>query len=192
MKKMLAAITGVALFGTSVWAESFSLDASHATLGFAVRHLVVSTVRGSFAEAAGSLETDASGIPAKAAVTIKAASLATGVADRDKHLRSPDFFDVEKYPELKFESTKIEKAADGVTITGNLTIRDVTKEVTIPCTLSGPITDPWGNVRIGLEGNTQVNRKDFGMVWSKVLDGGGLVVEDQVKIDVSLEFIKNK
>ena len=192
MKKILTAITGIALSVSSVWAESYSLDASHASLGFAVRHLVVSTVRGTFTQSSGSLETDASGIPAKASVTIKAASLESGVADRDKHLRSPDFFDVEKYPEIKFESTKIEKSADGVSVTGNLTIRDVTKEVTVPCTLSGPITDPWGNVRIGLEGNTQVNRKDFGMVWSKTLDGGGLVVEDTVKIDVSLEFIKNK
>ncbi|MFH0909379.1 MAG: YceI family protein [bacterium] len=154
--------------------------------------MVVSSTKGDFREFFGRIETDTNGVPTEAAVTIKAASVNTDNEDRDKHLRSPDFFDADNFPEVTFESTKIEKTDEGATIMGDLTIRGITRGVALPVSLSGPITDPWGNVRIGLEGSTMINRKAFGMVWSQVLDAGGVVVDDVVKIDVSVEAIKNK
>jgi len=192
MNKAYALILGMTVAASSALADSYTIDKAHTTLGFSVKHMVVSSTKGKFQDFTGTIEAGADGVPSKASATIKAASLDTDNEDRDKHLRSPDFFDADKFPEVTFESTKIEKTGDGATITGNLTIRGVTKEIALPVSLSGPVTDPWGNVRIGLEGSTKINRKDFGMIWNKTLDAGGLVVDDTVKIDVSVEAIKDK
>jgi polyisoprenoid-binding protein YceI len=192
MKHMLTLAAMAALSASAARGGTFELDTAHTTLGFGVKHLVVSTVHGKFNAFSGTIETGDDGLPTKLEAKIDVASIDTDNADRDKHLRSADFFDAESHPAITFESTKVEKSGDGVNVTGNLTIRGVTKEVVLPLTLNGPITDPWGNTRIGLEGQTTINRKDFGLVWNKTLDGGGVVVGDDVKINVSTEGILKK
>lgn len=188
-KMMVAVLSSSVLVAMG---DSYTIDPAHTTIGFTVRHVMVSNVRGKFDDASGKLETGADGAIAKASATIKAATIDTANADRDKHLRGPDFFDTEKFPTVTFESTKVEKSADGANITGDLTIHGVTKEITLPVTVSGPVKDPWGNDRMGLEGSAKINRKDFGLVWNKALDSGGVVVSDEVKLEISLEATKDK
>lgn len=188
----MSMLAGLVMVSPVVRAATYDLDASHTTVGFGVRHMVVTTVHGKFNEFKGSLEVSEAGAIEKVSATITAGSVDTDNADRDKHLRSPDFFDAEKFPSLTFESKKVEKSGEAYNVTGDLTIRGVTKEITLPLTLSGPITDPWGNVRVGVEGQTKINRKDYGLVWNKTLDGGGLVVGDEVTINISAEAIQKK
>ena len=155
--------------------------------------MVVSTTKGEFAEYTGGFEYDAAD-PAslKANATIKVASVDTRNAKRDDHLRNSDFFDVANHPEITFVSTSAEAVGDQVVLTGDLTIKGVTKEIKLPLTVNGPVTDPWGNVRVGLEGKTKINRHDFGITWSKAMDGGGLVVGDEVTLDIVVEGTQKK
>jgi polyisoprenoid-binding protein YceI len=178
---------GSALAAPVAKSDVYELDGAHTTIGFGVRHLVVSTVHGKFNAFTGSIELDNDGAPVKASAVIEATSIDTDNQKRDDHLRGADFFDVAKFPQVTFESTKIAKAGDAFNVTGNLTMHGVTKEITIPMTLSGPVTDPWGNVKIGLEGSAKVDRKDYGLVWNKTLDGGGVVVGDDVTLTISIE-----
>lgn len=183
---------GVMMLAAASRAATYELDVSHTTIGFGVKHMVVSTTYGKFGAFGGSLEMGDDGVLSKASAEIEVASIDTKNEKRDEHLRSPDFFDAAKFPKITFESTKVEKAGDGVKVTGNLTIRDVTKEVEIPVSVSGPVKDPWGNERIGVEGTLKINRKDYGLTWSKTMDGGGLVVGDEVSITISAEGIKKQ
>lgn len=194
MSRLFKAVLAAAvLTATTVHAESWAVDKNHSNVNFQIRHLM-SKVNGRFTDFSGTIDAD----PAKpdaAAVefTIKSASIDTGVADRDKHLRSADFFDVEKYPELTFKGTKVTaKGKDQFEVAGKLTIRDVTKDVTLPVSFLGTAKDPWGNDRAGFETTVTLNRKDFGIVWNKALDSGGMLLADEVLVTIALEAPKKK
>jgi polyisoprenoid-binding protein YceI len=194
MKKVFAALTIAAAltsFGLEARAATYNIDASHTTIGFAVKHMVVANVKGSFGEFSGTINYDAEAPESMtASAVIQAASIDTKNADRDAHLRNEDFFDTEQFPEITFQTTSVSGTAPNITLTGDLTMKGVTKEISLPVELAGPITDPWGNERIGLSGEATINRKDFNINWSKTLDSGGLVVADNVKLIIEIEGIK--
>ena len=170
----------------------YTIDASHTRLGFSARHAMVTTVRGQFGEFEGTAHVDTAN-PANSSVnvTIQTASIDTRSEDRDGHLKSADFFDVENNPTITFKSTKVERDGDDWNITGDLTIKDVTKSVTIPFEHTGSAQDPFGNTRIGFEGSTSINRKDFGLTWNAALETGGVLVSEKVKLDFDISAIKN-
>ena len=188
---VLVALAGSA--ATSSAADKYTVDPSHSSIGFAVRHMVVSKVKGYFNEYTATILYDDKDITKSSAeVTIKTASIDTRDAKRDEHLRTPDFFDAAKYPEITFKSKRIEKSGEGFVAVGDLTMRGVTKEIQLPFTFAGVVTDPWGNTRLGLSASTKLNRQDYGVSWSKSLDSGGLVVSDDVEIAIEIEAIKAK
>jgi polyisoprenoid-binding protein YceI len=165
-------------------AGDYALDASHTRVGFVARHAMVTKVRGQFDELEGTAHIDTVN-PANSSVkvTIKAASVSTGNEGRDQHVVGEDFFDVEKYPELTFVSTDVKRDGTDWTITGDLTIKNVTKPVTIEFEETGSAIDPWGNTRIGFEGETSINRTDWGLNWNAALEAGGVVVSEGVKLE---------
>ncbi|MBY5162164.1 YceI family protein [Salsipaludibacter albus] len=169
----------------------YVLDDSHSRLGFVARHAMVTKVRGSFSEfsASGHFDPENPG-ESNAAVTIQAASIDTGNEDRDTHLRSNDFFDMENHPEIRFTSTDVTKDGDVFNVTGDLTIKGTTKSVTIPFEFTGAATDPFGNERVGFEGSVQVNRKDWDLNWNAPLNAGGVLVSDKVTLELDLSAIK--
>jgi len=168
----------------------YALDPTHTRLGFSTRHAMVTTVRGSFKEFSGEAVVDTENPAAsKVTVNIKAASIDTGVADRDGHLRSADFFDAETYPDITFVSTHVARDGDDWTITGDLTIKDVTKPISIEFEQTGSARDPFGNVRLGFEGQTTINRKDWGLSWNAALETGGFLVSDKIKLDFDISAI---
>jgi polyisoprenoid-binding protein YceI len=174
-------------------ADVYTIDPAHSDVSFQVRHLV-SQVRGRFNDYGGTINMDPANL-AKSSVEfrVKAASIDTQLPDRDKHLRSADFFDAEKYPEIVFKSSKITATGkDKYDVAGTLTIRGVSKPVTLPVTFLGNVKDPWGNEKAGFSTETEVNRKDFGMVWNAALDNGGVVLGDTVKVAIDLEVLKQK
>ena len=179
--------------GAALAADEYNIDPAHSSVEFAVKHMVISTVKGNFADFSGVLMYDQND-PTKTSVdvVIKAASIDTNNDKRDNHLRSADFFETEKYPDITFKSTKIEKTKDGLTMTGTLTIRGVSKEVSMPVQLTDTMTDPWGSVRFGAETGLDINRQDYGVSWNNVMDNGGLVVSDNVKIMINVELVKKK
>jgi len=194
MKRFLALFLAVSAPAAALaQATTWNLDPAHAHASFSVRHLVISNVRGEFQKFAGSVKLDEKDVTKSSVeATIEAASLDTAVPDRDKHLRSPDFFDVEKFPTITFKSTKVESAGKGkLKVTGNLTMKGVTKSVVLA--VEGPtaeIKDPWGKTRRGISATTKINRQDFGLSWSKVVEAGP-VVGDEVKIEIEAELIKD-
>lgn len=194
MKNMLIAMTvatSLLALNLASQAATYNIDASHTTIGFAVKHMVVANVKGSFGEFSGTINYDAAAPEAtSASAVIQVASIDTKNADRDAHLRNEDFFDAGQFPEITFQTTSVSGTAPNLVLTGDLTMKGVTKEISLPVELSGPITDPWGNERIGLSGETTINRKDFNINWSKTLDNGGLVVADNVKLIIEIEGIK--
>jgi polyisoprenoid-binding protein YceI len=171
---------------------TWQIDASHTTLGFAARHAMVAKVRGRFADFDGSFTIDGSSPEnSTATVTIKTASLDTRNDDRDGHLKSADFLDVEKYPEITFASTSIKSVGDGDFIVGgDLTISGVTQPIEVALTYVGVSQDPWGGTRIGFEGQTEFSRKDFGLTWNVALETGGVLVGEKVKIELDVEAVK--
>ena len=197
MKKLLhiktfgVALLAVVLLGAANGEAAYDIDVTHSTLGFAVKHLGVGTTRGAFTDYTGVIEFNPEDYSTFSAdVTIQATSIDTKVEARDNHLRNADFFDVEKYPTITFTSTRLEKRGAGAVIVGDLTIKDVTKTLTIPVTVSGPITSPFGGRVIGIAGQTIINRQDFNVSWSKNLDNGGLVVDDMVELIIEIEAQK--
>lgn len=170
----------------------YTLDISHSRLGFVARHAVVTKVRGQFSDWEGTAHIDTAD-PAASWVNLKirAASVTTGSADRDGHLQSADFFDVENFPEWTFTSTEVSRDGDEWTITGDLTIKDVTKPVTIEFEEGGSAKDPFGNVRVGFEGSTTVNRKDWGLTWNAALETGGVLVSEKIKLEFDVSAIKS-
>jgi polyisoprenoid-binding protein YceI len=179
--------------GTAIAADTFSIDKSHSSILFAVKHMVITKVKGEFTEYAGTILYDASDVSKSSVeVTIKTASIDTKDEKRDDHLRNPDFFDTETYPEITFKSKAISKSEKGFVATGDLTMRGVTKEIEIPFEITGVIDDPWGNTRMGVAAELELNRQDYGISWSKSLDAGGLVVGDNVEIEIEIEAIKAK
>lgn len=189
-------ILSAALFAVALpvlAADVHTVDKGHSEVSFQVRHLVTQ-VRGNFNDYEGTINLDPANLE-KSSVDfrIKAASIDTNNADRDKHLRSEDFFFVEKYPEITFQSKSIKKAGkDTYDVTGTLTMRGVAKEVTLPVTWLGTVKDPWGNEKAGFSTAVTLNRKDYGINWNAALDNGGFVLSDDVKVDINLETQKKK
>ena len=173
-------------------AGDYTLDAAHSRLGFVARHAMVTKVRGEFAEFSGTAHIDTVD-PSRSSVslTIDAGSVTTGSKDRDGHLVSPDFFDVATYPSLTFVSTSVARDGDDWTITGDLTIKDTTQPVEIVFEHTGSAQDPFGNDRIGFEGDVTVSRKDWGLTWNAALETGGVLVSDKVKLEFDISAIRN-
>ncbi|HTV73322.1 MAG TPA: YceI family protein [Candidatus Acidoferrales bacterium] len=169
----------------------YNIDPAHTTVEFVVRHLMITKVRGRFTKHAGTLTlAPGSDVPAALAVTIDAASIDTREEQRDAHLRSGDFFEVEKHPHLTFESTSISGSPDSFTVTGKLTLHGVTRDVTLAGAFEGRAKDPWGGERVGYTAQGTINRKDFGLNWNAALETGGAVVGDEVKIELNVEAVK--
>ncbi|MCX4446628.1 YceI family protein [Streptomyces sp. NPDC087866] len=177
----LAALTG-----------DYTIDPAHSSIGFTVRHAMVTNVRGSFADHEGSLKLDGSD-PANssASIDVKIASVDTGIKDRDGHLVSGDFFDAEKFPLMTFRSTSAEQlGGDKYRVTGDLTIKDVTRPLAIDLEFNGSATDVYGNERVGFEGGAEILRSDWGLTWNAALETGGVMVSDKVKLNFDISAIK--
>ena len=175
--------------GTSTW----NVDPVHSTAQFKVRHLMISNVKGEFRNISGKLELDSANITnSRIEASIDATTINTREADRDTHLKSADFLDVEKFPTLSFTSNRISREGEGeLTVEGDLTIRGVTRKVSFDVEGPSPeAKDPWGNTRIGLSATTRINRKDFGLNWNAALEAGGVLVGEEVTITLDVEFIK--
>lgn len=170
---------------------SWKIDTSHSTVEFAVKHMMFTTVKGRFADVQGTVEFDPDDPGAgHAEITIAAASLDTREPKRDAHLRSADFFDVETFPTLTFRSTKLTGTSDRFALTGDLTIHGVTRPITLDVTFGGAGKDPWGGVRAGFSASGKLNRRDFGLTWNAALETGGVLVGDEVKIEIDVQLIK--
>lgn len=173
---------------------TYTIDASHSRLGFTARHAMVTNVKGSFGSFEGTVVIDAANPAASTAnLTIDVSTVTTGSADRDGHLRSGDFFDVENYPTWTFASTGVEdidQAAGSFTLVGDLTIREITKPVRIALTFEGSAKDPFGNYRAGFEGKAVVNRKDWDLTWNAALETGGVLVSEKIKLDFDVSIVK--
>jgi polyisoprenoid-binding protein YceI len=173
---------------TGTWA----IDPSHTTLGFSARHAMVAKVRGSFSDFAGSFTINGDNVAdSTAELTIQTASIDTKSSDRDAHLTSADFLDVENFPTITFASTKAATSGDRIVVTGDLTIHGVTKPVEIVYELVGISQDPWGNTRIGFEGSTKLSRKEFGLIWNAALETGGVLVGDDITLTLDVEATKS-
>ena len=170
--------------------SNYTIDKAHSEVTFQVRHLVTK-VRGHFTDFSGTIQFDEAQ-PEKSAIafSVNAASIDTAAADRDAHLRSEDFFAADKHPSITFTSSKVtKKSGEQFTVEGTLTIRNTAKVLAVPVSFLGAAKDPWGNARVGFEGDITVNRKDFGLNWNAALETGGFLVGDEVKISVSLQAI---
>jgi polyisoprenoid-binding protein YceI len=185
----------IALFITipTTFAATYQLDPAHTQIHFTIPHLMVFKVRGNFNDFAGTVQTDATSMTLTSAkATIQTASIDTRNQKRDKHLRSADFFEAEKYPEISFVSKQVTGSGSDITVVGDLTIKGVTKEVTLTGGFLGAATDPWGNQRAGFEATGKISRSEFGLTWNKALETGGVVVGDEVKIGLEVEAIMQK
>lgn len=195
MKRFTASLFVLFLATAAVAApETYTIDKSHSSATFQVRHMM-SRVNGNFNEIDGTFNLDRENPTASTvAFTIKAASIDTASVDRDKHLRGADFFETDKYPEITFKSVSIQpaKAKDSYNVVGDLTMRGITKRVTLPVTFLGFLKDPWGNEKAGFAVETTLNRKDYNINWNKALDNGGFILGDDVKVVVDLELAKKK
>ena len=182
----------IAAFPVIAQAADFDIDTAHTRVGFGVRHLMVSTVHGTFGKFTGAVVLDDQDVTkSKVNLEIDVASIDTREPKRDDHLRSPDFFDAAKFPKMTFKSTKVEKDGDGLKVTGDLTIKAITKPVVLKVgALSQEVKDPWGGTRRGTTASAKISRKDVGLTWNKALDGGSVVVGDEVAIELEVELVK--
>lgn len=174
---------------TTTW----NIDSVHSSAQFKVKHMMISHVKGEFTAITGSLKYDTENIAnSQVEASIDPRTISTRDAQRDAHLKSPDFFDVEKFPALTFKSTRVSKKADGdLAVAGELTIHGVTRSVVFEVEgPSAPMKDPWGNTRVGLSASTRINRKDFGLTWNAALETGGVLVGEEVTINLDVQFIK--
>lgn len=177
----------VAIGGSALAADEYKIDPGHSTVGFNVKHMMVSTVHGRFSDFSGQIVYDDKDISKSSVkVAIKAASVNTDNTARDNDLRGANFLDVEKFPEITFQSKSVEKKGDGYVAHGTLTIHGVAKDVDLPFTLNGPLATPRGKV-MGADAGLTINRMDYGVSWSRSLDGGGVVVSNDVKIELNVE-----
>jgi polyisoprenoid-binding protein YceI len=185
-------MTATATTNTTNNKTTWTIDASHAEVGFSVRHLMISTVRGRFGGVAGTaIIDDRNPSASKVDVTIDVSSIDTRQEQRDAHLRSPDFFDVANHPTMHFVSTRIEgDITSEFKLVGNLTIRGVTHEVTLNVTAEGRGRDPWGNDRVGFSATGKINRGEWGLTWNQVLEAGGVTVSDEVKLSIDAELVR--
>ncbi|MBI2570114.1 MAG: polyisoprenoid-binding protein [Candidatus Schekmanbacteria bacterium] len=189
---VLAVLVRLLTTATAYAADPYEIDATHSMVGFAVTHMVISTVKGSFTDFAGTISYDPANLEKSSVeVRIKVASIDTRNQKRDDHLRSAEFLHAEKFPEIVFKSVKITKDSDKYVAAGDLTIRGVTKQVALPFRVTGAVKDPWGNERIGVALDPiTINRMDYGVSWSETLDAGGLVVSNEVTLELAVEAIK--
>jgi len=185
-------MTDTAVTTQTVSTGTYNIDPAHTRIGFVARHAMVTKVRGSFKEFGGSGYFDADdAMKSNLELTIQVASIDTGNSDRDAHLRSNDFLDLEAYPTISFKSTQVEQlSSDEYKVTGDLKIKDVTRPVTVVFEVSGPVQDPWGNNRIGLEGRAEINRKDWGVSFNVALEAGGLLVSEKVVLEFDVAAVK--
>jgi polyisoprenoid-binding protein YceI len=178
---------------TTQTTKTYAIDPSHTTAEFIVRHLMISKVRGRFTAITGTIDVpEGSSVPVSVDVTIETASIDTREEQRDGHLKSADFFEAEKYPTITFKSTGVDGTGDAFKVRGDLSIHGVTLPVVLDTTFEGRTTDPYGNDRIGYEAHTKINRKDFGLGWNMALETGGVVVGEEVKIELNVEAIAQK
>ncbi len=190
--KTLSAMALLLAAAPAALAQSYTIDGAHSKAQFSVRHMMVSNVRGEFTRMKGTVVYDEKN-PAAIQIdaTIDVASINTGEPKRDEHLKSPDFFDVAKYPTITFRSKSARKTANGLAVTGDLTIHGVTKEVVLQVEGPSPeVRDPWGNLRRGAAATTKINRKDFGLTWNAALETGGVVVGEEVSITIDVEAMR--
>ncbi len=195
MKKIFGLFIFIGLFiiSQAQAADLYTIDAAHSSIGFSVKHMMVSNVSGGFDQYEGTIAFDPSDLSgSKTEVKIETAGINTHVAKRDEHLKSADFFDAQKFPAITFTSKKITKSGDNYTIIGDLTLKGITKEVSIPVTIAGPVQSPMGAAVIGLSGQFTINRQDYGITWNKILDNGGFMVSNEVKVDVNVEAHNKK
>lgn len=190
LKRILLTTFVLALFAPTAFAANYKIDTAHSEVAFTVDHLMFFKVTGYFTEFDGTIVAD----PEKktlseALATIKAASIDTRIEKRDNHLRSADFFDVEKYPELTFVTKSVSGSGNNITVTGDLTMRGVTKEVVLTGAFLGTNKDAWGNQRAGFAAKGTINRKDFGLTWNKALEAGGVTVGDEVEISLQIQGV---
>jgi polyisoprenoid-binding protein YceI len=173
--------------------SSWQLDRTHSEVGFSVRHLMVTNVKGQFPRFAADVELNESDLTrSKVSVVIDVDSVDTRAEQRDQHLRSADFFDASNYPKMTFTSRRIERAGDDrYRVIGDLTIRGITRETVLDAEVNGPTKDPWGGERIGIAASTKVDRREFGLVWNQALETGGIAVGNDVKISLELELIRS-
>jgi len=195
MKKLVSIISGILIlaFPLIVSAATWNIDPDHTNIGFKVKHLMVSNVKGTFEKCTGTVDVDEKDVTkSKVEVSIDTKSVNTNVVKRDDDLRSPNFLDVAKYPVMTFTSKKVARAGKGkLKVTGDLNLHGVTREVVLD--VEGPTTeskDPWGNIRKGASASTKINRKDFGLTWNKTLETGGVLVGDEVQINIEVEMVK--
>lgn len=189
MKKLLTFFAAAAVLAS---AAEYQIDPTHSAAQFSVKHLMVSKVRGQFSKVTGTVSFDPQNLKASSIkATIDMNTVDTRDPQRDGHLKSPDFFDVAKFPTMTFESTKLYQEGGKLKAAGNLTIKGVTKPVVLTIDGPGPeVKDPWGNLRLGASASTVINRQDFGVTWNKNLDGGGVMLSDEVAIDLDIEITR--
>ena len=190
--KVLAAVITLAV-PAFAWAAPWNIDADHSSVGFKVRHMMISNVKGDFGKVSGVVDIDDKDLTkSKVEVSIETASVSTGVAKRDEHLKSADFFDVAKYPTMTFVSQKVKKAGNGkLKVTGLLTLHGVTREVVLD--VEGPTNaskDPWGNIKRGATATAKINRKDYGLTYNAALESGGVLVGEEISIALEIELLK--
>jgi polyisoprenoid-binding protein YceI len=187
MKTFTSIVAALTLSATALLAGNYQVDASHTDVGFKVKHMMVSNVKGSFSDVSGSFVYDEKARTlSKLSGVVKTASVDTRNEKRDQHLRAKDFFDAEKYPELTFELL----SHKGDTVVANVSMHGITKKITFEAEMGGDVQDPWGNHRAGFTLEGSLNRKDFGLTWNKVLDAGGLAVGDKIKLIIEVEGVE--
>jgi len=191
LRPFLAIIVGLLLAGLALGADTYSIDPAHSSITFTVRHMVISNVKGRFTDFSGTLVYDEQDLTKSSVeIIIKAGSINTDVKQRDDHLRSGDFFDVAKYPDITFKSTRIEKKGEVNVAIGTLTMHGVSKEVAIAFKIGGKAKDGSGVTHLGAEGRFQINRQDYGVAWNRTLDNGGLMVGNDVQMELNIEAVK--
>lgn len=169
---------------------TWNLDPTHTIITFEARHMMISKVRGSFGSASGTINVTDDPLASKVEVAIDTASVESGTEDRDNHLRSPDFFDVENYPQMTFRSTNVEPAGDGYRMTGDLRIKDVTRPVVLDFEFTGGLIDPYGNPRVAFSASFEANREDWDLTWNMSLETGGFLVGKEIKVSIDAEAVK--
>jgi polyisoprenoid-binding protein YceI len=172
--------------------STYKIDTAHSDILFKVKHLMITTVTGQFNNFDGSLSAEKDDFTdAKISFTADVNSINTRNEQRDGHLKSDDFFSAEKFPQLSFESTSFDKSGDNYLLKGNLSIRDITQPVVLEVAYMGTMTDPWGQTKVGFEAEGKISRKSFGLMWDAVTEAGGVVVSDEVKLQLNVQFVKN-
>ncbi len=192
MRHLIISLIATIFLAAPGYGATYDVDPTHTTLGFSVRHMVVSNVQGGFDKFTGEFDMNDKGELVKFSAKVEVASVNTRLEKRDNHLRSSDFFDVEKFPEMTFVSTKVTANGNNYTAEGDLTIKDVTKPVTLTGELLGMVKDPMGDHRVGFQAEGNINRQDFNVSFNQLLETGGLIVGDEVKIILNVEGIKRK